>query len=49
MIETQESNTRDIPVWLTGLVLILCIGGGSYMVWSFLRDQPRQVATIPED
>lgn len=49
MIETQESKTRDIPIWLTGLVLILCIGGGSYMVWWFLRDQPKQVATIPQD
>lgn len=49
MIETQDNNTRDIPVWLTGLVLILCVSGGSYMVWWYLRDSPKQVATIPQD
>jgi hypothetical protein len=49
MIENTETKTRDIPVWLTGLILILCVGGGSYLVWQSLRDQPPQVVEIPPD
>lgn len=49
MIEHKESKTHDIPVWLTGLILILCIGGGSYLLWWSTREPVKQVADIPPD
>jgi hypothetical protein len=49
MIESKESKTRDIPVWFTGLVLLLCIGGGGWLVTWYMRDTSHQVIDIPED
>jgi Spy/CpxP family protein refolding chaperone len=49
MIESTQSNTRDIPVWLTALVVMLCIGGGGWMTIWYMRDRPRQVVEIPDD
>jgi hypothetical protein len=49
MIEV-ESKTRDIPVWLTGIVLILCIAGGIWMVRWYTHDAgPRTVVVPLED
>jgi hypothetical protein len=49
MIETKESKTRDIPLWLTALVILLCIGGGAWLVKWYVQATPRQVVAIPED
>jgi Spy/CpxP family protein refolding chaperone len=49
MIESKESKTRDIPVWFTGLVLLLCIGGGGWLITWYMRDTSHQVVDIPED
>ena len=49
MIEV-ESKTRDIPVWLTGVVLILCVAGGVWMVRWYTHDTgPRTVEVPLED
>jgi len=49
MIEHKESRTRDIPLWLTALVVLLCIGGGAWLVKWYMQATPRQVVVIPED
>src|SRR5258706_2042466 len=49
MIESTQSKTRDIPIWLTGLVLLLCIGGGGWLIMWYMRDNPNHVVEIPED
>jgi len=49
MIESTESKTRDIPIWLTGLVLLLCIGGGGWLIMWYLRDNPNRVVELPDD
>ncbi len=49
MIEHKESKTRDIPLWLTALVILLCIGGGAWLVKWYMQATPRQVVEIPED
>jgi hypothetical protein len=49
MIETKESKTRDIPIWLTALVIVLCIGGGAWLVKWYMKEQPKQVVIIPDD
>jgi hypothetical protein len=49
MIESKQSKTRDIPVWFTGLVLLLCIGGGGWLITWYMRDTSHQVVDIPED
>jgi hypothetical protein len=49
MIENKESKTRDIPIWLTGMVLLMCIGGGGWLIMWYMRDDPNRVVEIPED
>jgi len=49
MIEHQESKTRDIPLWLTAVVILLCIGGGGWLVKWYMQATPKQVVEIPED
>jgi len=49
MIESKESKTRDIPIWLTGMVLLLCIGGGGWLILWYLRDNPNRVVDIPQE
>jgi len=49
MIDSKESKTRDIPIWLTGMVLLLCIGGGGWLILWYMRDNPNRVVDIPED
>jgi hypothetical protein len=49
MIEHKESKTRDIPLWLTAVVILLCIGGGVWLVKWYMQTTPRQVVEIPED
>jgi Spy/CpxP family protein refolding chaperone len=49
MIESTQSKTRDIPIWLTGMVLLLCIGGGGWLIMWYMRDNPNRVVEIPED
>lgn len=49
MIELKESKTRDIPLWLTAVVILLCIGGGAWLVKWYMQATPRQVVEIPED
>jgi len=50
MIESTESKTRDIPIWLTGMVLLLCIGGGGWLIMWYMRgDNPNRVVEIPEE
>jgi hypothetical protein len=49
MTESKESKTRDIPIWLTGMVLLLCIGGGGWLILWYMRDNPNRVVEIPED
>jgi len=45
---TAESRpTRDIPVWLTIPIVLLCLGGGSYLVYRMVtaddRMKPREI------
>lgn len=46
MIEVQP-KTRDIPIWLTGVVLILCIVGGGWLVRWYSRDPGTQAIEVP--
>src|SRR3954469_10672040 len=46
MIEVQ-SKQRDIPIWLTGIVLILCIVGGGWLVRWYSRDAGAQAVEVP--
>jgi hypothetical protein len=48
MTETAQPKTRDIPVWLTGIILLLCIGGGGYLIRWYLQDKG-SVVEIPDD
>lgn len=34
---TDQRPVRDIPIWLTAVILLLCIGGGGWLVWKFTR------------
>jgi hypothetical protein len=49
MIETQEAKTRDIPIWLTALVMLLCIGGGAWLIRWYMKDHGSQVVDVPLD
>jgi len=49
MIESKESKTRDIPIWLTALVIVLCLGGGAWLVKWYMKETPTQVVDIPDD
>jgi hypothetical protein len=31
----DQPPVRDIPVWLTLVILVLCIGGGGWLVWKY--------------
>jgi len=46
MVEV-ESKTRDIPVWLTGVVLILCVAGGIWLVRWYSHDTGRRTVEVP--
>jgi hypothetical protein len=46
MIEVQP-KTRDIPIWLTGIVLVLCIVGGGWLVRWYTRDAGKQTVEVP--
>jgi hypothetical protein len=46
MVEVEE-KTRDIPVWLTGIVLILCVLGGGWLIRWYSRDQGTQTVEVP--
>ena len=46
MIEVEE-KTRDIPVWLTGIVLILCVLGGGWLIRWYTRDGGAQTVEVP--
>jgi hypothetical protein len=46
MIEV-EPKTRDIPIWLTGVVLILCVVGGAWLVRWYTRDPGTQAVEVP--
>jgi len=46
MIEVQP-KTRDIPIWLTGVVLILCIVGGGWLVRWYTRDAGTLAVDVP--
>jgi hypothetical protein len=46
MIEVQP-KTRDIPIWLTGVVLILCVVGGGWLVRWYTRDPGAQAIEVP--
>jgi hypothetical protein len=48
MTQTIQPKTRDIPVWLTGIVLLLCIGGGGWLIKWYLQDKG-SVVQIPDD
>jgi hypothetical protein len=46
---TQHSEAppvRDIPIWLTLLILLLCIGGGGWVVWKYTNTNPPEPITI---
>jgi hypothetical protein len=47
-IAAPKPKTRDIPVWLTGIVLLLCIGGGGWLIKWYLQDKG-SVVEIPDD
>ena len=49
MIESNESRTRDIPIWLTGFVLLACLGGGGYLIKWYMQDRPSQAIDITEE
>lgn len=46
MIEVQP-KTRDIPIWLTGVVLILCIVGGGWLVRWYTREPGTLAVNVP--
>src|SRR4051812_22472758 len=46
MIEVQP-KTRDIPIWLTGVVLILCIVGGGWLVRWYTREPGTLAVDVP--
>ena len=46
MIEV-DTKTRDIPVWLTGVVLVLCVAGGVWMVRWYTRQEAKQTVEVP--
>jgi len=49
MIESTESRTRDIPIWLTGLVLLICVVGGGWTLLWYMKSDARPLVDIPED
>jgi hypothetical protein len=49
MIETQDSRTRDIPIWLTAVVLLACLGGGGWLIRWYMQDRPRQTVDVTSD
>src|SRR5688572_17692106 len=42
----HEQPVRDIPVWLTAVILVLCIGGGGWLVWKYTTTNAPEPITI---
>jgi hypothetical protein len=49
MIETNESRTRDIPIWLTGIVLLACLAGGGWLINWYMKDKGKQTVDITSE
>src|SRR5690349_14737898 len=47
--QAQQRPTHDLPLWLTGLVLLLCVSGGTWLIMKLLKDQPSRHVEIPLD
>jgi hypothetical protein len=48
--QSQPQQVRDIPVWLTAIILLLCIGGGGWLIrWYLQKDKPGQTVTLADD
>ena len=43
---TTDKPVRDIPVWLTAVILLLCIGGGGFLVWKYASTNTPEPITI---
>jgi hypothetical protein len=43
---SEQRPVRDIPIWLTLLILLLCIGGGGWVVWKYTNTNPPEPITI---
>lgn len=48
MIESNQ-KVRDIPVWLTALILLLSLGGGGYLLSWYIKDKPRAKEIVKVD
>ncbi len=48
MVEVDH-KTRDIPIWLTTLAVLLCLGGGTYLIVWFLNDKQSDPVVITGD
>jgi hypothetical protein len=44
--KSDRSRARDLPTWLTVLVVLACLLAGGALVWWYLRT-PQRVAVIP--
>jgi hypothetical protein len=44
----EQRPVRDIPVWLTIVILLLCIGGGGWLVWKYTKtNAPGPIVIAP--
>jgi hypothetical protein len=49
MIETNDARTRDIPIWLTGIVLLACLGGGGWLIRWYMQDKGKQTVDVTNE
>jgi hypothetical protein len=50
MTPTEQQPVRDIPVWLTAIILLLCIAAGGWLVrWTLQQDKPGEFVTLADD
>ena len=46
----DQPPVRDIPVWLTLVILLLCIGGGGWLVWKYTNtNAPGPIVITPSN
>ena len=36
---TQQEQPRGVPVWVSAIVILLCVAGGTAFVWWFLSGE----------
>jgi hypothetical protein len=46
----DQPPVRDIPVWLTLVILLLCVGGGGWLVWKYTNtNAPGPIVITPSN